>query len=148
MFNGISCSRLFPQRSPAGDRERWACAKSSTLSCTSIAPGANGTCCHTTCCPRAPSMNTLRVHHALPRATVSPLRKVFIDGALGQQVVWQQVPLAPGAIEVQESVDDVAHVHRSRSPAGLRWGKKRLQDMPLNIGEISQRWFASWGSHG
>ena len=31
MINGISCSRLFPQRNPAGDRERWTCAKSSTL---------------------------------------------------------------------------------------------------------------------
>src|SRR5262245_21559279 len=81
-----------------------------------------------------PDLSAQRVHHALPRAIVSPLRNVVIDGALGQQVVWQHVPLAPGAIEVQDSVDDFAHVHRSRSPAGLRWGKKRLQDIPLSIG--------------
>jgi hypothetical protein len=74
------------------------------------------------------------LHHLWPRAIVSPRRKVCIDGALGQQIVWQHVPLAPCAVEVQDSVDDCAHVHRSRSPAGLRWGKKRLQDMPLIIG--------------
>src|SRR5215510_7000653 len=74
------------------------------------------------------------IHYLLPRAIVSPLRKVFIDGALGQQIVWEQVPLAPCAVEVQNGVDDFAHVHRSRSPAGLRWGNKRLQDIPLIIG--------------
>ena len=74
------------------------------------------------------------IYHMLPRAIVSPLRKLFIDGALGQQIVWQHVLLATCAFEVQDSVDDCAHVHRSRSPAGLRWGYKRLQDMPLIIG--------------
>jgi len=35
-----------------------------------------------------------RVHQALPCAIVAPLREVCIDGALGQQIVWEQVPLA------------------------------------------------------
>src|SRR4029450_249915 len=50
------------------------------------------------------------IHHLWPCAIVSPLRKVFIDGALGQQIVWQHVPLAPCAVEVQDGVDDFAHV--------------------------------------
>jgi hypothetical protein len=79
-------------------------------------------------------LGTQGIQHLLPRAIVSPLRKVFIDGARGQQIVWQHVPWAPCAVEVQDRVDDFAHVHRSRSPAGLRWGNKRLQDIPLIIG--------------
>ena len=42
-----------------------------------------------------------RVHQALPRAIVAPLREVFIDGALWQQIVWEQVPLAACAVEVK-----------------------------------------------
>jgi len=51
------------------------------------------------------------LHHLLPRAIVSPLRKVVIDGALGQQIVGQHVPLATRAVEVQDGVDDAAHGH-------------------------------------
>jgi len=90
-------------------------------------------------------LGTQGIQHLWPRASVSPWRKVFLDGALGEQIVWQPVPLATGAVEGQESGEDCAHVHRSRSPAGLRWGKKRRQDMPWIIGEVSQIWFASWG---
>jgi hypothetical protein len=79
-------------------------------------------------------LGTQGIQPLVPRASVSPWRTVFIDGALGQQIVWQHVPLATCAVEGQDSVDDFAHVHRSRSPAGLRWGNKRLQDIPLSIG--------------
>ena len=79
------------------------------------------------------ALGTQGIHPMLPRTIISPLRTGFIDGALGKQIVWQQVPLATRAVEGQEGVDDCAHVHGSRSPAGLRRGNKRLQDMPLII---------------
>jgi hypothetical protein len=87
------------------------------------------------------------IHHRLPRAIVSPLRKVFIDGALGKPIMWQHVPLAPRAVEVQAGVDDFAHVYGSRAPAGLRRWNKRLQELLLIICQVSQIGFASRGSH-
>jgi hypothetical protein len=51
-----------------------------------------------------------RVHQALPQAIVAPLREVFIDWALGQEIVWKQVLLAACAVEVKYGVDDFSHM--------------------------------------
>src|SRR6185312_14274628 len=60
-----------------------------------------------------------RVHHVLPGAISAPCRNVLVDRTFGQQVMWQHVPLAARAVEVQDGVDDLTHVHFTRAPAGL-----------------------------
>ena len=42
-----------------------------------------------------------RVHQVLPGAIVAPLREVCLDCALGQQIVWEHVPLAACTVEVK-----------------------------------------------
>ena len=74
-----------------------------------------------------------RVHQALPRAIVAPLREVFIDWALGQEIVWKQVLLAACAVEVKDGVEDFAHIHFAQASAGLGSRHQRLQDGPLCV---------------
>jgi hypothetical protein len=74
-----------------------------------------------------------RVHQALPRAIVTPLREVFIDGALWQQSVWEQVPLAACAVKVTYGVEDFAHIHFTRASTGLGSRPQQLHDGPLFV---------------
>lgn len=90
---------------------------------------------------------TQRGHHVLPRPGVSPLGKILVGGAFGQQVVRQHVPLAAGAVEVQDGVDDFPHINVTRSPPRLRGWNQRLQDSPLLIRQVRLVGFARWGSH-
>src|SRR5262245_17612275 len=87
-----------------------------------------------------------RVHQALPRAIVAPRRKVCRDGALGQQIVWEQVPWAACAVEVQDGVEDFSHIHLPRTSAALGSRQQRLQDSPLFVCEVCQIWCTRWGS--
>ena len=61
-------------------------------------------------------------------AVVPPLVEVAPDGALGRKVLGQVTPLAAGAEDVEDGVDDVAQVGLagpSAGGAGGRWGSIR-----------------------
>ena len=83
-----------------------------------------------------PHLHTQSVHHALPGSIVTPGSEVVVDRALGQQIMRQQVPLAPGAIEVDDRVDYLSHVHPPRPTSALGRGNERFQNRPLFVGEI------------
>jgi hypothetical protein len=68
-------------------------------------------------------------------AVVPPLGEVVVDGALGRQVVRQHVPLAAGAVEIEQGVEHLPHVV-SPGPADLLDGDQRLDDRPLLVAEV------------
>ncbi len=60
---------------------------------------------------------------------------MVVDGALGRQVVRQHIPLAAGAVEVEDSVEHLTHVDLP-GPADFVDGDQRLDDGPLLIGQV------------
>ena len=70
-----------------------------------------------------------------PGPVIAPASEVEIHVALGRQVVRQHVPLATGAIEVEDGVEDLAHVVDAR-PADIGGGDQELDDGPLRVGEV------------
>src|SRR5512143_1809114 len=84
----------------------------------------------------------------LPGAIVAPLREVVPDGALGQQVVRQQLPLATGAGLVQEGVEHLPHVGLAWSPARLGGRDQGLDDLPLLVGQVGLVGLAHRGAGG
>jgi len=69
---------------------------------------------------------------------VAPLRKGVIDGALGQQIMRQHVPLASAPVQIKNRAEDFPHVDRTRGPAaGALLGRReqRFHDGPLFVHE-------------
>lgn len=62
--------------------------------------------------------------------------EVVPDGALGEQVVREQLPLAAGAGLVQEGVEHLPHVDRAGPPAGLGGRDEGLDVLPLGVGQV------------
>ena len=63
-----------------------------------------------------------------PRTVIAPLGEVLEHGALGKEIVGEHFPLAAGAVEVQDLVDNLSHFHRPRPTAMLAWRNQRLQN--------------------
>ena len=68
--------------------------------------------------PASPDLPPQGVHDRLPGAVVAPLAEVVVDGALGREVVRQHVPLAAGAVDVEDGVEDLA---ACRPHGACRW---------------------------
>src|SRR5262245_43506592 len=93
-------------------------------------------------------LSTQVIHHLLPGAVVPPTGEVIVDGALGQKIVRQHVPLATRPVEVQDRVDDLAHVDAACAPAMLGWRNQRFQDRPLFVREVRRIRLPWLGRHG
>src|SRR5262245_9191672 len=77
--------------------------------------------------------------HLGPGPVVAPLRKGVIDGARGQPIMREHVPLAPAPVQRKKRVEDFPHVDRTRVPAaGALLGRRdqRCHDGPLVVCEI------------
>ncbi len=66
-----------------------------------------------------------------------PLVVVAPDGALGWQVAGEVSPLASGTEDVEDGVEDVAHVGFAGPPAAWLGREVRLDQDPLGIGDIA-----------
>ena len=69
-------------------------------------------------------------------AVVPPLVEVAPDGALGREVLGQVTPLAAGAQDVEDGIDDVAQVGLAGPAAGVD-GQVRLDQGPLRVGDVA-----------
>ena len=69
-------------------------------------------------------------------AIVPPPVEVPPDGALGWEVAGQIAPLAAGAEDIQDGVDDVPHVGLAGSSAG-GGGDVGLDQDPLRVGDVA-----------
>src|SRR5215510_10451495 len=89
------------------------------------------------------------LHHAGPDAVSSPAFEIAIDRAPVAKILGYQTPLAACLVEVQDAVDDAAHVawRPSRSagvPGAFR--QQRMEQLPLFMGQIC--WIVIDGAHG
>jgi hypothetical protein len=57
------------------------------------------------------------VHDLGPRAIIPPLRKVVVDGTLGEQVVRSHIPLTPSPILIPQRVEHGTHIYTARRTA-------------------------------
>jgi hypothetical protein len=76
----------------------------------------------------------------LPGAIDSEKAAIVVDRAPGRQVVRQQPPGAARAVEVQNAVDHLAHVHLAVPAAWFLRGDMRFDQQPLFIREIAGVW--------
>src|SRR5262245_27451250 len=77
--------------------------------------------------------------HFCPCPIVAPLGTVVIDGAFGQQIMGQHIPLAATPVEIEQCIEYLPHVHRTRapSPVALLGGwNQRCQYRPLLVRQI------------
>src|SRR2546423_15023521 len=81
------------------------------------------------------------VDDLLPGAVMLPGDEVVPDGALGQQVVRQVVPLHAGPRLVEQRVDHLTQVDLPRATAGFGGRGQRLNEGPLGVRQIRAIWF-------
>ena len=74
-----------------------------------------------------------------------PLVEVPPDRALGREVVGEIAPLAAGAEEVEDGIDDIPQVGRA-GPTAAGFGRDvRLDQSPLGVGQVAGKMEASQG---
>ncbi len=77
--------------------------------------------------------------HLGPCPIVAPLGKGVIDGAFGESIVRQHIPLAAAPVEREQRIEDFPHVHLARAPSSFpllgRWDH-RSHHRPLLVREI------------
>ena len=79
-----------------------------------------------------------RIVDALQRAVPIPQLEIMVHRALRWKIFGQRLPLAAGPQQVEEAVDDLAHVGIPRpSTTSCRWDHRRHQ-RPFFIGEITR----------
>jgi hypothetical protein len=69
-------------------------------------------------------------------AVVPPLVEVPPDGALGREVLGEVTPLAAGAEDVEDGIDDVPEVGLAGSPAGVD-GDVWLDQGQLRVSDVA-----------
>jgi hypothetical protein len=77
--------------------------------------------------------------HPGPCPVITPLRKVVIDRALGQQILRQHVPLTPAPVPRENGVENFPHVNLPWVPSAwprLRRRDQRCHDGPLFVRAI------------
>jgi len=84
------------------------------------------------------------VDEFLPRAVLLPGDEVIPDGAFGEKVVGQIVPLTAGSRLVLDRVDNLAKVHLPRAARCLAGGQDILDQIPLLVRQVGSVQF----SHG
>src|SRR5579859_284923 len=70
-----------------------------------------------------------------------PLIKVVADHRPGWEVVGQGAPLAPSTVYIEQGIDDLAQVVRTRMASGAGWRKQGREQVPLGRGQVARiRW--------
>src|SRR5450631_1984277 len=76
------------------------------------------------------------VDEFLPRAVLLPGDKVIPDGAFGEKVVGQIVPLTAGSSLVLDRVDHFAKIHLPRAARCLASGEEIFDQVPLLVRQV------------
>src|SRR5262245_64174306 len=83
-----------------------------------------------------PNSGSQRVVQPLPRALVPPLAKIMIHTLPLRIFPRQHPPLDPAHHDIQDGVQDLAHVQRARSTARLCGRNQLYANVPLTVGYI------------
>ena len=73
----------------------------------------------------------------LPQSDPAPRREVFEDRGPRREVIGQQPPLAAGAVEIEDGVEDHPAWMFDRSSARFGLRNPRLDNLPFLVGEIT-----------
>src|SRR4051812_1277312 len=84
-----------------------------------------------------PHLNIERVVNALERSVPIPQVEVLPDGAARRQVLRQRLPLAPRPEHIDDPVEDLTNVHRSRAAAALGRTDQRSDQRPFRVRQIT-----------
>src|SRR4051794_40613468 len=84
-----------------------------------------------------PHLNIERVVDALERSVPIPQVEVLPDGAARRQVFRQRLPLAPRPEHIEDRVEDLTNVHRSRAAAALGRTDQRSDQRPFGLRQIT-----------
>lgn len=71
-------------------------------------------------------------------AIVLPAHEVSVDRAAGRQVFWQGRPLAAGAQDIHQRVDDLAHVDCALVATSLGRRDQGLDQRPLRVRQVAR----------
>ena len=74
----------------------------------------------------------------IERAVPTPQIEIFVQGRARRQVLGDRPPLAAGAQDVHQPVDDLAQVHRALVAAALSWRDAGLDQSPLLVGHVTR----------
>ena len=72
-----------------------------------------------------------------PEAALAPGGEVIEDGGLGWKVLGQHAPLAAGAVEIEDGVEDGSPCVLDGSSAGFGLGKERFEELPFEVAEVT-----------
>src|SRR6185312_4093600 len=81
-------------------------------------------------------LRTQSVQESLPGPILLPSIEVVADGALGEQVVREIIPLAAGAGFVEEGIEYLPHIDLAGSSAWFGRRDKGLKGLPLYVGHV------------
>jgi hypothetical protein len=74
---------------------------------------------------------------ATEHAVAAPFPEVVVDRGVRREILRQLPPLAAGAIDVANGVENLAHVGRAAASACARRREHRLDDGPLLVAEVA-----------
>jgi len=75
-----------------------------------------------------------------PQALQTKHSVVIVDCAPWRELMGQHTPRAASPVEIQNGVDQLLHVHRSGSAAGLGCWNQRFYELPLLIRQVTWIW--------
>ena len=79
-----------------------------------------------------------RVVDAIERAVPVPQIEIIVDRRARRQVLGDRPPLAAGAQDIHQTVDDLPHVHRTLVAAALGRRNERLNQRPFLVRQIAR----------
>src|SRR5208283_849626 len=79
-----------------------------------------------------------RVVDAIERAVPAPQIEIIVDRRARWQVLGDRPPLAAGAQDIHQAVDDFAHVHRPPVAAALGQRNERLHQRPFLVRQVAR----------
>src|SRR5215204_4029332 len=85
---------------------------------------------------RAPDFSTQAVMEALPLMTLPPAAKVVIDALPLREITRQHAPLNAADHDVENGIDDVAHLQLTRASQMFRGGEQLFDMLPLAVSQV------------
>ena len=85
-----------------------------------------------------PALHVERLVNSLQRSVPTPKMEVIVERRARRQVLRDGAPLAAGAEDVHEAVDDLAHVDMTSIAAALGRRNQRLDMRPFGVGQIAR----------
>ena len=85
-----------------------------------------------------PALRVERLVNSLKRSVPTPKIEVIVERRARRQVLRDGAPLAAGAEDVHEAVDDLAHLDMTSIAAALSRRNQRLDMRPFGVGQIAR----------